>query len=296
MAAPGTDAGEFENWLNGRLDSLEVDREVYGSYILGVLQEEECDEEKEDAIRGILSAFVVNIQGGVSHSAIEAVVHLLLSVFWRAKPSDSAEVTRHTHTHTHTQGSGWVNYRELFKLVCRMKIPWKMSANRLLRSGRRVAADQQKEEKLKMVFCLMLCYRKVSNTLWFYCGEEFAKMQRFDNYSEVKKVNMGCIECITFLLVLKVMCIIYLMHNPFFITFFRYSWSPGYRQHDRKTGPDCSETERGVRGVTEKERSAPGSVCQYNWRWGISLTLWMMMTNGIFFSVILNGLVVYKLK
>ncbi|KAM3864084.1 coiled-coil domain-containing protein 43 [Diretmus argenteus] len=59
MAAPVVvDAGEFESWLNDRLDSLEVDREVYGAYILGVLQEEEADEEKEDALQGILSAFL----------------------------------------------------------------------------------------------------------------------------------------------------------------------------------------------------------------------------------------------
>lgn len=66
MAAPVTDAGEFESWLNDRLESLEVDREVYGAYILGVLQEEETDEEKEDALQGILSAFLVIIQGGMS--------------------------------------------------------------------------------------------------------------------------------------------------------------------------------------------------------------------------------------
>lgn len=53
-----SDAGEFESWLNDRLDLLEVDREVYGAYILGVLQEEESDEEKEDALQGILSAFL----------------------------------------------------------------------------------------------------------------------------------------------------------------------------------------------------------------------------------------------
>uniref|UniRef100_A0A8C7X4S4 Coiled-coil domain-containing protein 43 n=1 Tax=Oryzias sinensis TaxID=183150 RepID=A0A8C7X4S4_9TELE len=58
MAAPLTDAGEFEIWLNDRLDNLEVDQEVYGAYILGILQEEENDEEKEDALRGILSAFL----------------------------------------------------------------------------------------------------------------------------------------------------------------------------------------------------------------------------------------------
>lgn len=58
MAAPKQIAGEFENWLNERLDTLEVDREVYGAYILGVLQEEENDEEQKDALQGILSAFL----------------------------------------------------------------------------------------------------------------------------------------------------------------------------------------------------------------------------------------------
>ncbi|XP_063079886.1 coiled-coil domain-containing protein 43 [Engraulis encrasicolus] len=58
MAAPAGINGEFENWLNDRLDSLEVDRDVYGAYILGVLQEEESDEEKTDALRDILSAFL----------------------------------------------------------------------------------------------------------------------------------------------------------------------------------------------------------------------------------------------
>ena len=48
----------FESWLDGRLEALGVDRAVYGSYILGVLQEEE-EEEKLDALQGILSAFLV---------------------------------------------------------------------------------------------------------------------------------------------------------------------------------------------------------------------------------------------
>ncbi|XP_016302497.1 coiled-coil domain-containing protein 43-like isoform X1 [Sinocyclocheilus anshuiensis] len=58
MAAPTQIVREFENWLNERLDSLEVDREVYGAYILGVLQEEENGEEQKDALQGILSAFL----------------------------------------------------------------------------------------------------------------------------------------------------------------------------------------------------------------------------------------------
>lgn len=59
MAAPEFSAGEFEKWLNERLDGFGADREVYGAYILGVLQEEENDEEKSDALNSILAAFVV---------------------------------------------------------------------------------------------------------------------------------------------------------------------------------------------------------------------------------------------
>ncbi|ELK33401.1 Coiled-coil domain-containing protein 43 [Myotis davidii] len=47
----------FGSWLDGRLEALGVDRAVYCAYILGVLQEEE-EEEKLDALEGILSAFL----------------------------------------------------------------------------------------------------------------------------------------------------------------------------------------------------------------------------------------------
>uniref|UniRef100_A0A8C7EX80 Coiled-coil domain-containing protein 43 n=1 Tax=Neovison vison TaxID=452646 RepID=A0A8C7EX80_NEOVI len=47
----------FGSWLDGRLEALGVDRAVYGAYILGVLQEEE-EEERLDALQGILSAFL----------------------------------------------------------------------------------------------------------------------------------------------------------------------------------------------------------------------------------------------
>ncbi|XP_012516973.1 PREDICTED: coiled-coil domain-containing protein 43 isoform X1 [Propithecus coquereli] len=50
-------SGGFGSWLDGRLEALGVDRAVYGAYILGVLQEEE-EEEKLDALQGILSAFL----------------------------------------------------------------------------------------------------------------------------------------------------------------------------------------------------------------------------------------------
>ncbi|XP_021032499.2 coiled-coil domain-containing protein 43 isoform X1 [Mus caroli] len=51
------DGGAFGSWLDGRLEALGVDRAVYAAYILGVLQEEE-EEEKLDALQGILSAFL----------------------------------------------------------------------------------------------------------------------------------------------------------------------------------------------------------------------------------------------
>lgn len=70
MAAANQIAGEFENWLNERLDSLEVDREVYGAYILGVLQEEENDEEQKDALQGILSAFLVSARVTLARSTL----------------------------------------------------------------------------------------------------------------------------------------------------------------------------------------------------------------------------------
>ncbi|XP_006000220.1 coiled-coil domain-containing protein 43 [Latimeria chalumnae] len=55
MATPG---GGFEVWLDKRLEELEVDKDVYASYIHGVLQEEENEEEKLDALQSILSAFL----------------------------------------------------------------------------------------------------------------------------------------------------------------------------------------------------------------------------------------------
>ncbi|XP_068932234.1 coiled-coil domain-containing protein 43 isoform X1 [Petaurus breviceps papuanus] len=63
MAAPsGTTAsgegdGGFGPWLDGRLEALGVDWAVYGAYIRGVLQEDD-EEERLDALQGILAAFL----------------------------------------------------------------------------------------------------------------------------------------------------------------------------------------------------------------------------------------------
>ncbi|KAG8566613.1 hypothetical protein GDO81_013315 [Engystomops pustulosus] len=60
MAAPSEQvaAGDFGAWLDERLEALGMDPEVYPAYITGVLREEENPEERDEALRGILSAFL----------------------------------------------------------------------------------------------------------------------------------------------------------------------------------------------------------------------------------------------
>ncbi|NXL02402.1 CCD43 protein, partial [Mesembrinibis cayennensis] len=43
-------------WLAARLEALGLDRAVYGAYIQGLLREEESDEERLEALRGVLAA------------------------------------------------------------------------------------------------------------------------------------------------------------------------------------------------------------------------------------------------
>ncbi|XP_029878524.1 coiled-coil domain-containing protein 43 [Aquila chrysaetos chrysaetos] len=57
MAAPGGEVADgFAAWLAARLEALGLDRAVYGAYIQGLLREEESDEERLEALRGVLAA------------------------------------------------------------------------------------------------------------------------------------------------------------------------------------------------------------------------------------------------
>ncbi|XP_025963689.2 coiled-coil domain-containing protein 43 [Dromaius novaehollandiae] len=57
MAAPSAaEVGGFAAWLAGRLEALGLDRAVYSAYIQGLLREEESDEERLEALRGVLAA------------------------------------------------------------------------------------------------------------------------------------------------------------------------------------------------------------------------------------------------
>ncbi|KAG5854987.1 hypothetical protein ANANG_G00043900 [Anguilla anguilla] len=90
MAAPETGTSLFESWLNVRLESLEVDKDVYGAYILGVLQEEESEDEKIDALQGILSAFLED--GALEDVCREIIKHWTESTLSTEKITQCDEV------------------------------------------------------------------------------------------------------------------------------------------------------------------------------------------------------------
>ncbi|XP_017006256.2 coiled-coil domain-containing protein 43 [Drosophila takahashii] len=46
---------EFQGWLNDELRKLNTDENVFGSYIVGILEGDETNEEKTEALEGILS-------------------------------------------------------------------------------------------------------------------------------------------------------------------------------------------------------------------------------------------------
>ncbi|KAH8282173.1 hypothetical protein KR054_005990 [Drosophila jambulina] len=46
---------EFQGWLNDQLRKLNTDENVFGSYIVGILEGDETTEEKTEALEGILS-------------------------------------------------------------------------------------------------------------------------------------------------------------------------------------------------------------------------------------------------
>ncbi|XP_064480264.1 coiled-coil domain-containing protein 43-like [Ornithodoros turicata] len=47
--------GDFELWLSDKLRALNIDPDVFGSYITGILEGNETEEEKSEALQGILT-------------------------------------------------------------------------------------------------------------------------------------------------------------------------------------------------------------------------------------------------
>lgn len=51
---------DFESWLHEKLTSLDIDSDVYGSYISGILADEDDEELMKESLEGILCSFVVS--------------------------------------------------------------------------------------------------------------------------------------------------------------------------------------------------------------------------------------------
>lgn len=52
---------EFSVWLGKKLTELNTDESVFGSYIKGILDEDESSDEKVEALQGILSEIIENV-------------------------------------------------------------------------------------------------------------------------------------------------------------------------------------------------------------------------------------------
>lgn len=51
---------EFTLWLNKKLRELNADENVFGEYIISILEDEETADERQEALEGILSAMIVS--------------------------------------------------------------------------------------------------------------------------------------------------------------------------------------------------------------------------------------------
>lgn len=51
---------DFSTWLDKKLKDLNIDENVFGSYITGILDGDETQEEKTEALDGILSEMIVS--------------------------------------------------------------------------------------------------------------------------------------------------------------------------------------------------------------------------------------------
>lgn len=61
MAAAAAISGDFAVWLGNKLKDLNTDENVFGSYISGILDSDETEDEKNEALQSILSDIVQNV-------------------------------------------------------------------------------------------------------------------------------------------------------------------------------------------------------------------------------------------
>lgn len=55
------DKKEFTEWLNKKLRELNADENVFGEYIISILEDDDTADERQEALEGILSAMIVSV-------------------------------------------------------------------------------------------------------------------------------------------------------------------------------------------------------------------------------------------
>ncbi|XP_050309288.1 coiled-coil domain-containing protein 43 [Anthonomus grandis grandis] len=88
MAAAVADNIEFTTWLDKKLQELNTDEEVFGSYIQGILDSDETSDEKSEALQGILAEIVEN------GSDITKICDEILEQWQLLKPKESPSSTQ----------------------------------------------------------------------------------------------------------------------------------------------------------------------------------------------------------
>lgn len=77
----GIASQKFSGWLNEKLRELNTDESVFGSYILGILEDDDGADEKREALQDIISQIVeVNPYANCSICPFIAVMFVLMMI------------------------------------------------------------------------------------------------------------------------------------------------------------------------------------------------------------------------
>lgn len=68
-------ASSFDTWLSEKLQALNTDESVFGTYIKGILEGDESEDEKTEALESILAGITVSDQHALS-SAFEVRIRV----------------------------------------------------------------------------------------------------------------------------------------------------------------------------------------------------------------------------
>lgn len=70
----------FDSWLTKKLQALNTDEGVFGSYIRGILEGDETEDEKSEALEGILAGITVRTVWNVRLECARRLLKLRLTM------------------------------------------------------------------------------------------------------------------------------------------------------------------------------------------------------------------------